>query len=528
MSFTVRLAADLIAVEAGSTTPLVLEVANRSAEAEQFEVVIEGLDPEWTAAPVASFGVDPHDTHAEKVFFKPPRSSESRAGNYPFVIRVRSLVSGETRAAQGMLEVRPYHHLSLEMEPRRGAVGPMSPVASFTVTVLNLGNSEHSVQFFASELDDQLAFAFEPERVNVGPGQQVSATLRATAVRRSLLSNARLYGVSVTARSTTVPTVTSTVQAQVEQRGLVTPVAAIVVLLAAVLVAGWIWMLPKPPRVVAFDLTPRQIVVGEPATATWSVANAGGVRLTLNGETMLRSEETQGTYRFEPKAPGAYRVGIVATTNVAASPPQVLDLIVTPRQVAPPPVIEAFDITPRQGRAGQPLVVRYRVSESAVRAVLSPPGEQLDLSINEIELIPRRTGRIAYRLVVENADGVTAERTVTVEIVEGSDASIVAFSAHPAEVIDVDGRVTLAWQLAGAVRVELLAGEERVLVEPQGSREFVITRETVFRIVGYDARGRTVERRLTVPVRPAAPAPAAEPAPPAPAEPAVNDPGTRK
>lgn len=513
MSFTVRLATDLVTVEAGSTTPLTLEVVQKGDATEHFEVQIEGLDPEWTAAPVASFSVEPNETHREKVFFKPPRSSESRAGNYPFVIRIRSLDTGEARSAQGMLEVRPYHHLSVDMEPRKGAVRPFAPTAPFEVTVMNLGNSEHAVQLFASEPDDKLAFAFEPERVVVAPGQQVSARLGATASRRTLFANARLYGVSVTARSTSVPTVMSSVQAQIEQRGLISPVSAIVLLLAALLVAAWIWMLPKPPQVADFDLAPRQIIVGDNATVSWRVTNAGGVRLTLNGETVLRSEETQGTYVLSPKTPGTYRVAVTASTSSAMSPPSTLELIVGSKQSAPPPGIDSFDITPKQGRMGQPLVVRYRLSDSVTKAVLSPPGTALDLSINEIELTPMRTGKIAYRLVVENADGATAEKTVTVEIVEGSDASIVAFGATPTTVVDEDGRVTISWHLTGAERVEIDDGNERVQVESQGARDYQIAANTTFRVIGYDAKGRTVERKIVVKVERASP-PEGPPAPP--------------
>jgi hypothetical protein len=113
MSFSVRISSDLVSVEAGATVPLGIEVANRSDEADRFEMEVEGLDPDWTAVPVPTFAADPRDIQTEKVFFKPPRVSESSAGTFPFVIRIRSLVSGEVRTAQGILEIKPYHHLSI-------------------------------------------------------------------------------------------------------------------------------------------------------------------------------------------------------------------------------------------------------------------------------------------------------------------------------------------------------------------------------------------------------------------------------
>src|SRR6185503_11001728 len=97
MSFTIRLSQDLTAVEAGATVPLSIELTNKGEEADRYEMQVEGLDPEWTASPEPVFTVGQHEIHSQKVFFKPPRASESLAGNYPFVVRVRSLESGDAR-----------------------------------------------------------------------------------------------------------------------------------------------------------------------------------------------------------------------------------------------------------------------------------------------------------------------------------------------------------------------------------------------------------------------------------------------
>src|SRR5689334_19794771 len=97
MSFSVRLTSDLVSVEAGATVPVSIEVVNKGTESDRYELQVEGIDPEWTAVPEAVFLADPEDLHTEKIFLKVPRASESQAGNYPFVIRVRSLNSGEAR-----------------------------------------------------------------------------------------------------------------------------------------------------------------------------------------------------------------------------------------------------------------------------------------------------------------------------------------------------------------------------------------------------------------------------------------------
>src|SRR5258708_4913693 len=142
MSFLARLATDLITVEAGATTPTSIEIINRDDAADQFELSIEGLDPEWTAVPVPVVSIEARETQEEKLFFKPPRVSESSAGNYPFVLRIRSLTSGEARTVQGVLTVKPYNHLSIELSPKKGYVSPVAHHNTFEATLVNLGNTE--------------------------------------------------------------------------------------------------------------------------------------------------------------------------------------------------------------------------------------------------------------------------------------------------------------------------------------------------------------------------------------------------
>jgi uncharacterized membrane protein len=122
MSFAVRLSTDLVSVEAGATMPLTIEVVNRAEDADRFELEVEGLDPEWTAVPVPTFLIGGGETASEKVFFRPPRTPESLAGNYPFVVKVRSLSSGEQRTTQGVLQIQAYHHISAEISPKKGVV----------------------------------------------------------------------------------------------------------------------------------------------------------------------------------------------------------------------------------------------------------------------------------------------------------------------------------------------------------------------------------------------------------------------
>ncbi|HWD41695.1 MAG TPA: FixG Ig-like domain-containing protein, partial [Fimbriimonas sp.] len=222
MAFTLQLAQDLVEVEAGGNTPVSVTVVNKGQETDRYEHEIEGNDAEWKAIPVPIFAVEPEETRTERVFVKPPRMSESLAGNYPFVIRLRSLESGEQKSAQGVVHLRPYHHISLEIDPKKGSVSPFSNRNQFEVTVVNLGNTEHTVQLVGSDPEDACTYDFDGDQVSVGPGQQKAVGVVVTPASHPIFSSGKLIGFTVSARSVDTPSVVATAQAQLERRSLIT------------------------------------------------------------------------------------------------------------------------------------------------------------------------------------------------------------------------------------------------------------------------------------------------------------------
>ena len=159
----------MVVVEPGATAPLTIEVENIGSTEDQVEVSVEGVDAEWIAIPVPVVTLKPGEKQAVKIFFKPPRVSESTAGNFPFVARVRSLNDGDLRSAQGVLTIKPYHNLTLEVNPKKGFVTPTKRQNVFTLTIMNMGNSEHMIQLTADDPDEVCAFEFDEDQVTVAP-----------------------------------------------------------------------------------------------------------------------------------------------------------------------------------------------------------------------------------------------------------------------------------------------------------------------------------------------------------------------
>lgn len=510
MSFAVQLESETIQVEPGSTAAVTVDVFNEGTEEDRYEISVEGLDAEWTAIPVPTFLVEAGARGKERFFIKPPRDSQSIAGAYPFVARIRSIETGEARTVQGVLEVKTFDHLSIDVQPKKGVVSFISKETDFQVTLMNLGNSEHGVQLFANDPDDQLAFELEHEQLTIGPGHQKTINLSVTSTKSPFLSGARLVPVNVSARSTAHPSVGANAQVNVEQRAMISPgIFALVVGMIA-LIVGWFLMIPKDPVIDAFAFEPAEVIVGESITVTWQTSHARKVVL-LVGSQEFPALEPNGSKIVEITDPGQIMIRLTAIN--ASDKKATLDGSIVARspEPVPAPEIVEFDINPKRVNLGEVIQVRYRVNEATTKLVLSPVGRQLDTTATGIQIEAAVLGRVEYTLTAENAAGDRVERKVTVEVVDAALVTVVTFTATP-QTIDAGGTVQLQWQLNRAVRAELqYDGRVEQVDAESGSLNMQPQGDTEYTLVGYDEQGRTVSRKVAVTVRPPA---ATDPIPP--------------
>jgi hypothetical protein len=497
MSFSVQVTPDLVPLEAGATTPISVVVVNKGTEADRYEMEIEGIDPEWKAVPVGVFGVDAEETHTEKVFFKPPRASESLAGNYPFVVRVRSLISGDSRTVQGVAQVKPFHHLSMEIDPKKGFISPTRKQNIFDVTLVNLGNTEHTLQLLANDPEDACAYEFDQEQVTIGPGQQRDVELVADPTTKPIFSGGRLIGFTVSARSSSAPSVVASAQAQLEQRPLLTPTTLAVFVLLVLLFGAWFMMMPKPPA-ITLAVTPQRALQGTTVTVNWDAEHAKRVIVRAGNEEIYNGTEPRGQMTYPLTTPGVVTF-VAQAINGDRKVDDTQEVTVETPAPVPPPRILSLSASPTRVRLGEPFVMKYSLSDNVTEAVLQPTGERIDQVLNEQEVRPERTGQIQYTLVVKNSVGEVARKSFTVSVYDESDARILEFRPSAKNVPAADARVTITWQVIGAERVELKAGSnEASVVGPSGSQEFVLGAKTTFTLSAIDAKGRPVSRQTTV------------------------------
>jgi len=490
MSFSVQVTPDQVPLDPGATTAITVVVVNKGPEPDRFELEIEGIDPEWKAVPVAVFEADVDETHTEKAFFKPPRASESVAGNYPFVVRVRSLITGESRTAQAVAEVKPFHHLSMEIDPKKGFVSPLRRQNSFGVTLVNLGNTEHTLQLLASDPEDACAYEFDTPQVTIGPGQQREVEVTANPTKSPIFSSGRLVGFSVLGRSIDTPSVAASSQAQLEQRPLLTPASLAILLLLSVIFGAWLMMMPKTPS-LSLVVDPMQAIQGETTTVSWNSENARRLTIRVGDEVVYDGPEAHGQRTVTLSTPGTITIRAEAV-NGDRKVKESRDVVVTAPEPVPPPRIISLDATPKRVKVGQPFMMKFSLSSNVTEAILEPTGENIDPALEQLNITPLQVGSIQYTLVAKNKNMDVARKSFIIEVYEESDAKVLDFHASAKSVkVEDGGRVTLSWQVTGAERVELKQDSGQPIAVPlTGSQEFTITAKSVFTLTAIDAKNR--------------------------------------
>ena len=507
MSFSARLIQDELTVEAGATTPLSLEIINRGDQPAQFEIAIDGLDPEWNAIPVPLTTIQPGETQNEKIFVKPPRTSESAAGSYPFVVRVRSFENSESKDLQGALHIRPFHQLSLEISPKKAHCSPFRKSASFEATIINLGNASHTIQLFGNDTDSSLAFEIDTPQLPLESGQQKTIEVEVSPKSNRFFSN-RLFSISLTARSTEHPNVVAMGQAQLEQRPAMSIGALVAIIFVLVAIGLWAVLIPKAPRFM-LNVDSTAVTTGTPVIIRWSPALSDEkVTITALNAPIYQGPGGVGQVSYTPTTTGSINISGFASIDKRRSETESITLNVTTPPVVPDPVIEQFKLDQTNIALGSPVTVFYKV-KNADKVVLLPIGKDLDPTVNETQITANNLLTTQYSLVATNSAGKSIEKSISVKITQPSKAKIIAFTASPSKLF-APGTVTLSWQCnSDAVRVELSDGTNNQVVPTTGTQSIAITKNTIFTLTAIDDQAISAKQIIKVSIIP-------PPAPPIP------------
>lgn len=471
MNFNARLSSDTIEVEPGSTTSVEVSIDFSGTEAEQFEVVVEGLDGEWYAIPVPSLFINPSEAAEAKIFFKPPRSPESLTGTYPFSIKVRSLVSGEFRQLPANIIIQPFYGLTSDIDPRRGSVSALRPHDYFVLMLVNFGNVAQTVQLMGMDNDDELQFDFEEEQVQLAPGQQKDINITIRSKTRKLFAAAKLHQVSIQARNTEIQSISTTAQATVSQHPLLTATTLGIMTLLAVIAGFWIALIPKEPT-VTFDVEPKNAKVGQEVTLNWSSTNASGVKITLDGNAIYPELEPRGQRKYKLLEEGDNVFEAIAYTQTRKTEPKTQ---VVQAEEVPEPKILDLKVNKSRINQGESFILSYKFSPDVTKAVLGPDDKELNLSLNEVAITPNTPGDLQYVVIASNDGGKKVKRSVKIRVRQVSRANIVSFTVQP-DHLAAPGAVAISWEVTGASSVTLTSPDGTNVVEPKDNRSVQVTK----------------------------------------------------
>jgi hypothetical protein len=364
---------------------------------------------------------------------------------------------------------------------------------------MNLGNTEHTLQLFASDPEDAFSFEFAQEQITVGPGQQKEVEIIASPTSSRPFASPRLFGFTISARSIQTPSIVCSSQGQIEQRPVMSPGSLAVAILFFFLLFGWLALRPKPPAMDMLVLDRTSAIAGDTVTVKWKASHANSVRISLPGgdgnDWVL---EPEGMKTFDASQSG--NVEAVALRDQSQSKPLMVNLEVKDPPVVPDPQIIEFDINPRQVKVGQSFIVHYKFNDAVSKATLVPTNQILDPKIDSVMITAHEPFSLPYRIVAENSKGKSTQtKPIRVQAILASDASIAYFSADPQTVDAAVGKTKISWQTSNAVRAVLyINGQRTDLPATSGETMIDITGNTELILVGFDTKGLEVRKKLTV------------------------------
>ncbi|MEA3440743.1 MAG: transporter substrate-binding domain-containing protein [Chloroflexota bacterium] len=200
-----------IAVAPGSSTTFGISLKNNGLVTDTLRLVIDRIPPGWVSTPSPLTQIEPGEEKEVTVTISPPRAYESRAGRYPFTIRVASQeVPDQAIEKECILTVGAYAEFTSELDPTT-----LEARENAQVNIINKGNVKEAFSVNWQSEGDILAFELmerqddedvftevQEHTLSVDAGAQTTNTFRAGLRQRPLLGGTSDYPFRVQVRPT--------------------------------------------------------------------------------------------------------------------------------------------------------------------------------------------------------------------------------------------------------------------------------------------------------------------------------------
>lgn len=278
-----------LVIKPGETAEARVNLHNLGQSIDQLNVSVEGIDSSWYTLPVSSVALFPNDKDELKILLNPPAGVQTKAGSYPFVLKVSSQANPEETTTLDMvvaIQALPDIEMSISpsnIEGRRGV---------FRVEINNVWDNEIELNLQVIDTSSALRYRMQPETLKIPAKSRSQATLEISLGWLSFFGGDKEFLFEVEAA---VPGVEEGKSVE----GKLTRIAWYKMLtqirLPRIQLPPWILALfQRPPVISNFQAKTDDRIM---FTLTWSVKRAKEVR--LNNEIV----ELQGEKTLSPTVP---------------------------------------------------------------------------------------------------------------------------------------------------------------------------------------------------------------------------------
>lgn len=178
-----------LAVEAGGSVVATLNVLNQGAVVDHYLITVSGVPTTWLPTELPVMQLMPGAQKTVNIALQPPRTPESRGGDYPLRVRVASQ-QDPTQAAEVQLAlvVAPYRQYQVQLKPERLRAG-----AAGQVVVQNQGNSDETYAITWEDSGDELVFQPRQAQLAVPAGQAGAVTFGGRPHKRPWFGGQKLH-----------------------------------------------------------------------------------------------------------------------------------------------------------------------------------------------------------------------------------------------------------------------------------------------------------------------------------------------
>ncbi len=342
-TYRVALEGPDMAVAPGAHVQAVLKVENTGEQTDRYFIEIDGLPKDWVRVDRAEMELSAGEVGQAVISFKPLRRSETRPGDYPFVVRVRAKSTpADTVDAPAVLAVLPFSGFGMALGSERLLNG--EPLKVF---LHNQGNAPLPIDLGGADRGNALVVELSAAHVALMPGQRQTVTGAVYSRRRKLFGAPSVREFAVIARSRDPSGFTASVPGTYVERGmlpgwlpvLLLPllvIGALAAVMAALFVldrAGEETPVPVQPAISAYALSANDIMLGETVTVTWTVSDARSLLLRVTGaagEQRIALPTDVSAYTLTLESSGRYSVTLEARHDEESAVSAVGEISVRP------------------------------------------------------------------------------------------------------------------------------------------------------------------------------------------------------